>query len=1336
MKHMLLFIGLLCLSVGFSQAITTVVTNPTCGGDGDGAIDITVNVGTPPYSYIWSYNNGEEVYDTDDLINIQAGDYCLTVTDAMCGIIESCFTVSCEACAGGTPSGLCVYADFSYDITSDACTVDFSDQSQGDIVSWAWTFGDGGISSQQNPSHSYCTTSVGQSCYDVTLTAANTAGVSSTSTLEICLPQPGGVLDGIINVSPSPSGVIPLDPLDIEVEAFGGSPPYSYQWYFGTGSPSTASGAGPHNVAFVNSETVTLLLSDSEGEEVELYTYIEVDEDTNQDVDFTWSPDEVYESSSIFFHGIYNIWAFSGIVDEVWTVVSPDGSVYTGDFPSSAFQGIGTFMVTLMVCDDSGCYSSPTKAVDVLPGDPNFTFNINNPRTIIPFEQPYFSTSAVTGCNSNINCGSVGPEFSWFIKKPSYSGYAPLTGYWDNGSLSSSTYPLNITFIGCEFIEYDNRLQATENTFDQPGCYDLLVIGRCEVGESQTIYEVESSCNIFVLPEELLVNSLTSSQTCTSLSVSVDVEGGFTEEQSAPVNSCGITTVDYAAYEWHIYADENHTIDITDLIQGSGSGLVECISIDLQHPYLEQFLAGDDVPFYFNVRITDHEGFEVTHDQQVFVQRPSLVFNEISEITYCPGTQTALILSDLALVGGGDYEIEIFNEIPYLSTIEGFEGLLVNIPTYAIEGVYNFILRITDGQACIFEKEYFFNVRGVSVNIPLEQITCAGGPSVVTLGGSPTADGGGGGYTYQWGPTMGLDNAADANPNVAFATEQTIEYTVTVTDQYGCSATGSTWVKGEVSDVWVNSVSPGLYCYGEDIPPLLTDPFVVTPNPVGGSIEWTAFWYNTQTWPPQPIDFYSNEAHPEFPEAYLNLPGLYEFFVRVIDEETGCYDEKFISLERSKPWVYEGFLSNTYLVEEGGDIPLWGSEVNTILEATYLSQEGANFPLTFTWLPDDSQITALQTDDDGIPVSGRFIPTQEYPYLSLVVTDERGCSRTFITNKGVLSVGKPEMVLTPKPEDVVCGDEEICFEIEVDLNLSSGNGHLLPTTISASYELWQGLRLGYPEEVEGDITETGSITLTLSDGTAGIYRAEKCFTLSGTVLQYYNLFVIEANIVYGEGQTVVLEEQVAFQSNTLDDIREEWFTCFTHPSSPNPTFDFRQEIAIRLHLYEDNCSVQVTPEGKGDFVGGQEGYVHAVEGFYLAEGSDVRLYINPCVFIELQEGLVKTENADGTVLQAPVPKKALQPAEQWMKDAYLTAVPNPFTNTLNITYANHGDSNQFYTLQLFDVNGRIVERIKDNERVFPGRQSVQVNTEKLSPGVYYVELGGEESRHIVKVIKL
>lgn len=128
------------------------------------------------------------------------------------------------------------------------------------------------------------------------------------------------------------------------------------------------------------------LFSDSEGEEVELYIYIEVDEDINQDVDFIWSLDEVYESFFIFFYGIYNIWVFSGIVDEVWIVVLFDGSVYIGDFLLFVFQGIGIFMVMFMVCDDLGCYFLLIKVVDVLLGDFNFIFNINNFCIIIFFE--------------------------------------------------------------------------------------------------------------------------------------------------------------------------------------------------------------------------------------------------------------------------------------------------------------------------------------------------------------------------------------------------------------------------------------------------------------------------------------------------------------------------------------------------------------------------------------------------------------------------------------------------------------------------------------------------------------------------------------------------------------------------------------------------------------------------------------------------------------------------------------------------------------------------------------------------------------------------------------
>ena len=59
-------------------------------------------------------------------------------------------------------------ANFSGSPTSgtEPLTVNFTDLSTGSITSWAWTFGDGGTSTAQNPSHTY--TSAGT--YTVALT--------------------------------------------------------------------------------------------------------------------------------------------------------------------------------------------------------------------------------------------------------------------------------------------------------------------------------------------------------------------------------------------------------------------------------------------------------------------------------------------------------------------------------------------------------------------------------------------------------------------------------------------------------------------------------------------------------------------------------------------------------------------------------------------------------------------------------------------------------------------------------------------------------------------------------------------------------------------------------------------------------------------------------------------------------------------------------------------------------------------------------------------------------------------------------------------------------------
>ena len=68
------------------------------------------------------------------------------------------------------------------------------------------------------------------------------------------------------------------------------------------------------------------------------------------------------------------------------------------------------------------------------------------------------------------------------------------------------------------------------------------------------------------------------------------------------------------------------------------------------------------------------------------------------------------------------------------------------------------------------------------------QTNCTGG-SAVTIGGSPTATGGAGGYTYSWSPSTGLSSTTVANPTAS--PSSTTTYTVTVTDSSEATAHSS-----------------------------------------------------------------------------------------------------------------------------------------------------------------------------------------------------------------------------------------------------------------------------------------------------------------------------------------------------------------------------------------------------------------------------------------------------------------------------------------------------------------------------------------------------------------
>ena len=77
-------------------------------------------------------------------------------------------------------------------------TVNFTDTSSGQPTSWAWTFGDGGTSSAQNPSHVYTVAGT----YSVSLTATNGVGsntLTKTNYITATPPPP----DFTITVSPT-----------------------------------------------------------------------------------------------------------------------------------------------------------------------------------------------------------------------------------------------------------------------------------------------------------------------------------------------------------------------------------------------------------------------------------------------------------------------------------------------------------------------------------------------------------------------------------------------------------------------------------------------------------------------------------------------------------------------------------------------------------------------------------------------------------------------------------------------------------------------------------------------------------------------------------------------------------------------------------------------------------------------------------------------------------------------------------------------------------------------------------------------------------------------------
>ncbi|MDD3932731.1 MAG: DUF2341 domain-containing protein [Methanoculleus sp.] len=129
-------------------------------------------------------------------------------------------------------------------------TVQFTDTSAGNPTSWAWTFGDSGTSSTQNPQHTYTTPGL----YTVTLNATNEYGSDDEIRTDYI------TVYGPVTAQFTANTTGGTAPLAVQFTDLSTGGPTSWSWSFGDGNTSTNQNP-VHTYTTAGAHTVTLTAS-------------------------------------------------------------------------------------------------------------------------------------------------------------------------------------------------------------------------------------------------------------------------------------------------------------------------------------------------------------------------------------------------------------------------------------------------------------------------------------------------------------------------------------------------------------------------------------------------------------------------------------------------------------------------------------------------------------------------------------------------------------------------------------------------------------------------------------------------------------------------------------------------------------------------------------------------------------------------------------------------------------------------------------------------------------------------------------------------------------------
>ncbi len=786
-------------------------TNILCNGEASGSIDLTVSGGNAPYTFTWS--NGA---NTEDLTNITAGNYQVTIADVTgCSLVRS-FTVT-------EPLALLV-GESLQDVSCFGVSDGFIDLSvSGGIAPYTYAWSNGATTQDLF--------NLSGGNYSVTITDAN--GCSTVKNYTIVEPASAlGVTGTVTNEScfGDNQGAVSLT-------VSGGTAPYTYSWNHGPTTKDVAGlGRGSYQVTVTDNSgcSINTDFTISGPAAIQLSavsTQIECNGAANGELDvsvlggtapytYSWNNGVTTEDLSSLTPGNYSL-----------TVSDVNGCTVSGSWTISEPL---TISVGQSITEVS-CFGAADGAIDinVSGGIAPYTYSWSNGSATQDLSNISGGNYSVTitdanGCSTVKNytivepasalgvTGTVTEELCFGDNQGAVSltvsgGTAPYTYSWNQGSttkdiagLAQGIYQVTVTDKnGCSIqssyiVGGPTALAATAATTNltcngaADGSIDLEVSGG-------------------VLPYTFAWGNGESSEDLNSLSpgnyaVVITDANGCSVSRSYSISEPAAISVGYSTSDIDCFGQDDGAITLTPT---GGT---------LPYTYLwsngatSKNISGLDGGNY-SVTITDGNGCTFTQNIAIVEPSASLSLSTVVTDELCFGDNQGAI--DLSVTGGTAPYTYSWNNGSSSQDLLGLE-----------RGDYQ--VTVTDKNGCSITETYTVSGPNIlTASGVINSISCNGaddGAIDVTISGGTAP------FTYSWSNGETGEDLSSLAPGT---------YSLTVTDANGCTVNRS-WNLNEPLPLSINHLAEDVTCFG-------ADDGKINLTVSGGTLPYSYSWNNGST---------------------------------------------------------------------------------------------------------------------------------------------------------------------------------------------------------------------------------------------------------------------------------------------------------------------------------------------------------------------------------------------------------------------------------------------------------------------------------------------------------